>query len=392
MLAEGALIIGSEIYGYEGIFRMKKRHIAMLISSLNKGGSERVLVNLAEYFYSKGYRVTVVTQYKTENEYEISHGIRRIFSEITEEEIGKGRISNFLKRFCKLRNIWKQEKPDLILSFIGKNNMMAVMTSRFLHIPVVVSVRGEPAQEYYSPLLKTSANLLFCRADGVVFPVEKSADFFSRPVRKKAVCLKNSLNPVFLRKPYEGEREKRIVAVGRVDANKNHEMIIRAFEGLAEKYPDYRLVIYGEGELRLSLLEMAEEMGLKDRVLMPGSIADVADAIYKASIFVLSSYSEGMPNTLIEAMALGIPSVSTDCPCGGPAELIRNGENGYLVEPGDWKNLQVILQKLIDEPERAKKMGKKASKIQEELNPDVINKMWEEYFMQLMEDNDRRQR
>ncbi len=359
---------------------MEKKHIAMFISSLNKGGSERVLVNLAEYFYSRGYAVTIVTQYKSENEYGISDGIRRVFSEITQEEMGNGRISNFFRRLAKLRRIWKEEKPDLILSFIGKNNMMAIMTSRRLHIPVVVSVRGEPAEEYNSPLLKRAASFLFRFADGIVFPVEKSMDFFPGAVRKKAVCLKNPLNPAFIRPVYDGEREKQIVAVGRVDANKNHEMIIRAFAGLAEKYPDYRLVIYGEGDLRPSLLRMAEEMGLKDRVLLPGSISDVASAIYKASFFVLSSYSEGMPNTLIEAMALGIPSISTDCPCGGPAELIEDGVNGYLIEPGDWEKLQDILQKLVDDPRLAQKVGENAAKIQETLNPDRMNKMWEDYF------------
>lgn len=363
---------------------MKKKHIAMFISSLNKGGSERVLVNLAEYFFYGGYEITIVTQYKTENEYGISAGIRRVFSEITEEEKGKGRISNFRKRFLKLRSIWKQEKPDLILSFIGKNNMMAVMTSRFLHIPVVVSVRGEPAAEYDSRMLKTAANLLFRWADGVVLPVERSGEFFAKGVRKKAVCLKNPLNPSFIRRIYEGEREKEIVAVGRVDANKNHEMILRAFEGLAAQYPDYRLVIYGEGELRHPLQKMAEDMGLADRVFLPGSISNVADKIEKASVFVLSSYSEGMPNTLIEAMALGIPCVSTDCPCGGPAELIENGENGYLIEPGNWKKLQEILQKLLDDPDLAGKVGRNAAKIQEKLNPDTINGMWEDYLKEVM--------
>ncbi len=363
---------------------MEKKHIAMFISSLNKGGSERVLVNLAGYFYSRGYRVTIVTQYQTENEYEINGGIRRIFSEITQEEMGKSRIINFLKRFLKLRGIWKREKPDLILSFIGKNNMMAIMTSRFLHIPVVASVRGEPALEYDSLVLKIAADLLFRMADGIVLPVKKSGDFFSKAVRKKIVCLKNSLHPAFIRKVYEGEREKEIVAVGRIDANKNHGMIIRAFGGLAEKYPDYRLVIYGEGELRGPLIQMAEEMGLGDRVFLPGSISDVADRIEKASVFVLSSYSEGMPNTLIEAMALGIPSISTDCPCGGPAELIVSGENGYLIEPGDWEKLQDILQKLLDNPDLARKVGRNAAKIQEKLNPDTINGMWEDYLKECM--------
>ena len=339
---------------------MKKKHIAMFISSLNKGGSERVLVNLAEYFYSRGYAVTIVTQYKTENEYKISDGIRRIFSEITQEEMGNGRISNFFRRFAKLRGIWKKERPDLILSFIGKNNMMAIMTSRLLDIPVVVSVRGEPAEEYYSPLLKTAAGFLFRFAAGIVFPVANSAEFFPKAVKKKAVCLKNPLNPAFIREIYDGEREKQIVAVGRVDANKNHEMIIRAFAGLAE------------------------ELGLKERIFLPGSVADVASAIYRASFFVLSSYSEGMPNTLIEAVALGIPSVSTDCPCGGPAELIEDGVNGYLIEPGNWKKLQDILQKLMDDSDLAKKVGGNAAKIQEKLNPDRINKMWEDYFYNWM--------
>lgn len=363
---------------------MEKKHIAMFISSLNKGGSERVLANLAGYFYSKGYQVTIVTQYKAENEYGIDSGIRRVFSEIAPEETGKGRAANFLKRFFKLRGIWKREKPDLILSFIGKNNMMAIMTSRFLHIPVVVSVRGEPALEYDSRALKMAAGFLFRMADGIVLPVKKSGDFFPKAVRKKVVCLNNPLHPAFIRNVCGGEREKEIVAVGRIDANKNHEMIIRAFGGLAEKYPDYRLTIYGEGELRRPLLEMAGEMGLGDRVFLPGSISNVADRIEKASVFVLSSYSEGMPNTLIEAMALGIPCVSTDCPCGGPAELIVNGENGYLIEPGDWKKLQDILQKLLDNPDLARKVGRNAAKIQEKLNPDTINGMWEDYLKECM--------
>lgn len=363
---------------------MEKKHIAMFISSLNKGGSERVLVNLAEYFYSRGYRVTIVTQYQTENEYEIREGIRRVYSEITEEEIGSGRIGNFVKRFRKLRNIWKTEKPDLILSFIGKNNMMAILTSRFLSIPTVISVRGEPKEEYYSRFLRMAAKLLFPLADGIVLQTTASKEFFSKAVQRKSVILPNSLNPAFIREVYDGERDKQIVAVGRVDANKNHCMIIEAFASLAEQYPDYELVIYGEGELRQSLLEQVETMGLKERVHLPGSISNVAEAIYKASVFVLSSNSEGMPNTLIEAMALGIPSISTDCPCGGPQDLIESGENGILTEIDNVKMLEENLQKIISDQEFATKLSKNASKIQEKLNPDLINGKWEEYFVKIM--------
>lgn len=363
---------------------MNKKHIAMFISSLNKGGSERVLVNLAEYFCSRGYRVTIVTQYKTENEYEISEGIRRLYSEITEEEIGSGRIGNFVKRFRKLRNIWKKEKPDLILSFIGKNNMMAILTSRFLSIPTVISVRGEPKEEYYSRFLRMAAKILFPMADGIVLQTNGSKEFFSKAVQKKAVILPNSLNPAFIREVYEGERDKQIVAVGRVDANKNHLMIMKAFAALADQYPDYELVIYGEGELRQALLRQAAEMGLQERIHLPGSISDVAGAIYKASVFVLASNSEGMPNTLIEAMALGIPCISTDCPCGGPRDLMEDGENGILTEVDNAEKLTENLQKIISDKEFAEKLSKNASKIKEKLNPDLINSKWEEYFVKIM--------
>lgn len=364
---------------------MKKKHIAMFISSLNKGGSERVLVNLAEYFYSIGYRVTIVTQYRLENEFSVSEGISRVLSEITPEEMGRGRISNFLRRFSKLRRIWKQEKPDLILSFIGKNNMMALLTSRFLGIPVVVSVRGEPGEEYYSGGLRLAARLLFPLADGMVLQTEESAGFFPPAVQKKAVILKNSLNPAFLREPYQGEREKRIVAVGRIDANKNHEMIIRAFAEIAHSYPDFELTIYGEGELRRFLTGLAGELGLENRIHLPGSVSDVAEAIYRASVFVLSSYSEGMPNTLIEAMALGLPAIATDCPCGGPRELIRDGFNGFLIQPGSRQELADTLRKLLDDPRLAGEIGRNAAGIREELCPDVINRTWKEYLERIMQ-------
>ena len=95
------------------------------------------------------------------------------------------------------------------------------------------------------------------------------------------------------------------MAVGRVDENKNHELLIRAFAQIAEEFPEYQLIIYGEGELREKLRLLSGELQLSERILLPGSIANVADAIYRSRIFVLSSNTEGVPNTLIEAMLNG---------------------------------------------------------------------------------------
>lgn len=361
------------------------KHIAFFISSLNKGGSERVLLNLAEYFYREGYRVTIVTQRKAENEYAVSEGIARILSDITEEETKRSRTANFCSRFMKLRSIWKREKPDLILSFIGKNNIMAILTSLFLHIPIVVSVRGEPELEYYSGPLRITARIVFRLADGIVLQTSRCMEFFPKKVREKSIILKNSLNPAFIRENYTGEREKRIVAVGRVDANKNHEMIIRAFAEIADEYPEYTLTIYGEGDKRQSLIEMAHDLGLSDRIGLPGAVTNVAEEIYKASVFVLSSYSEGMPNALLEAMALGIPVISTDCPPGGPRELIVHGENGLLTPIGDWKKMAENLQELLNNIDYAKKMGENAAKVKEAFHPEMINRTWKNYLEKIIQ-------
>lgn len=363
---------------------MDKKHIAMFISSLNKGGSERVMVNLAEYFYKEGSRVTIVTQYKQENEYSISEGIERVLSDITDEELKKSRIRNFYRRFTKLRGIWKEKDPDVILSFIGKNNIMAILTSRFLKIPTVISVRGEPREEYYSSILRLATKTIFRLADGIVLQTSQCLDFFPGTIRKKAIILKNSLNPAFLKAPYKGERDKQIVAVGRVDANKNHEMAIRAFAEIAPRYPEYELVIYGEGELRPQLIQLAGSLGLGERIHLPGAVTDVPNVIYKASIFVLCSYTEGMPNTLLEAMSLGLPVISTDCPSGGPRDLIIHDENGILVPPNNWKKMAENLQKILNDTEYAEKMSENASKVQEKYNPNVVNQEWKDYLDKIM--------
>ena len=359
----------------------EKKHIALFISTLRKGGSERVLVNLADYLTRQGFLVTMVTQYQGEAEYPLPEGVKRVFSEITQEETTENRALNFYRRLCKLRAIWKREKPDVILSFIGKNNMMALLTSLFLKIPVVISVRGEPKEEYYSTVLRLLARTLFRKADGVILQSEKAKEFFPAGIQKKAVVLKNPLNPAFVREPFDGEREKEIVAVGRIDANKNHEMIVRAFARLAERFPDYKLIIYGEGEKKERLKKLAEQFELTDRILLPGSVNDVADRIYRSGIFVLSSYSEGMPNTLIEAMCMGLPVISTDCSGGGAAELIENGRNGKLVPPGDVEALARALKEFMEDREKAAACGKKAAELLNKYHPDIVDKEWMDYLV-----------
>lgn len=358
--------------------------LAFYIGSLNKGGAERVFVNLAEYFQNKGYQIVMVTQYQKENEYVLAEGIRRVISDIPPEETTGSRAVNFYRRMSRLHRIWKKERPDLVLSCVGKNNFMAVVTTMFTKTKPVVSVVGEAKEEYPNRLMKALANLLFPFASGVILQTERSKSFFSQRVSRTSVILHNSLNPLFIRERFRGEREKRIVSVGRLDANKNHEMMIRAFAGLAGRYPEYTLTIYGEGELREHLQKLIASLGLEEKVFLPGVVPDVAERIEKAALFLLVSYSEGVSNALIEALALGLPVIATDVPSGGTQELIRHGENGLIIPPGDEEALKAAMERLLSDGEYAERLGEQAHKIQERLAPERVNRQWQEYFESIL--------
>ena len=358
-----------------------QKHIVLFISALRKGGAERVMVNLADYLHRNGVRVTLVTQYICEEEYTLPAGIPRILSEITPQEETGSRIGDFLARYRKLCRIFTELHPDCILSFIGKNNIMTLLCTRFSGIPAVVSVRGEPKSEYYNFPMRFLAKTLFACAAGVIVQTSAARDFFPPVIRKKAVILKNPLNPAFVRERRTGRPDGRIVSVGRVDANKNHALILRAFARIAPEFPNASLVVYGDGEKRQELIRKTQELGLSDRVQFPGAVSDVAEKIRTASAFVLSSGHEGMPNALIEAMCLGIPSISTDCPCGGPRELIEDGVNGYLIPVGDEEALADRLRRIFSDEEGAEKMGKQAALLLEEYRPERVNAEWMDYLL-----------
>lgn len=359
------------------------KRIILFISSLQKGGSERVMVNLAEYFQEQKYDVILVTQYQREKEYCISPKIRRVYSEPDASMLDGGRIRNFCVRFRTLRNLWKTYRPDVILSFLGKNNLMAVAAAAFLPIKVAVSVRGEPTMEYQGKFMQFIAKTVFRFADGVILQTEQAGQFFPRAVRRKSVILPNPLNLQFTERKVCADREDLIVAAGRLDENKNHAMLIHAFGRIAEEYPTVKLVIYGEGELRTKLEMLIAEKGLTDRISMPGNVNDIADRIGRARIFTLTSNTEGMPNSIMEAMALGIPVIATDCPCGGPATLIEHGVNGLLVPVGDAFALADAFRRIFEDREFEQKLRENARRITETLAPEQVNKKWEDYLNQL---------
>lgn len=392
-----------------------KMHIALYIGSLQKGGAERVMVNLANYLYEQGHKVTFVTTYLAKEEYQVEHaawkqvpagypnaelacdtnedpvwidpeggekgGIKRIFSALLKSE-QKSRAENLRLRKQKLTNIWRELRPDVVLSFIGKNNIMAISTAGKEGINVVVSVRANPYMEYDNVSLKAGMLATFGRAAGVVVQTTDAAKFFPPYIRKKCVILPNSINPTFIRHRYVGDREKSIVMVGRMDENKNHALVMEVFADVMKTgFDNYKLKFFGDGPDRLKLQRLSVSLGIDRNVEFVGSVEHVAEHIEKATMFILFSDQEGMPNSLIEAMSLGLPCISSDCPCGGPKDLIVDGENGILVPVRDKDALKKAMLQLLKDPSYADKLGANATKVQEKFSPQKVNRMWEEYLL-----------
>ena len=368
---------------------MQKQKIAFLINSLGKGGAEHVVINLAEHFAKQGNEILFVTSRVLPEEYEVTFPAKR---RLLEEEIKGapfGRIGKIPARIKGLTKIWQEETPDLIVAFIGKMNLYAMLSTRKMQIPVILSVRSDPAREYPSGFQKKLAEKLFRRAAGVVFQTEDAMKFFSEKVQEHSTVLPNALDESFMKARYEGVRDNEIVMVGRLDANKNHQMLFRAFANIHREYPDMRIKLYGGGlpgsDTKPMLEALTKELGIEEKVFFMGRQSNVREKIEHARIFVLASGYEGMPNALLEAMATGLAVISTDCPCGGPKTVIRDGQNGLLIPVGDEKALEEALRRILENPALEEALGREAAKLSEELTPARVCAQWQEQIESMVE-------
>lgn len=350
--------------------------ILFAIDTLGKGGAERVISNLANYFINEN-EVSIMTLRQVPIAYKLNSKINII----NVEKENKNKIYREINNIRKIKQIVKSYSPDIIVSFLPAITYRVMIANKFCKKKVIISVRNDPKIEYKNLLKKLLMKVLFSKADGFVFQTEEAKQYFSKNIQNKSIIIPNPINEDFIEKPFEGERKKEIVSVGRLEKQKNHELLIKAFSMLDKKFNDYKLIIYGEGNERDNLENLLKTHKLEDRVLLPGKVDDIKYQIYDTTLFVLSSDYEGMPNALMEAMALGLPVISTDCPCGGPKFLIKNNINGILVPINDEEKMKIAIENILSDKEFSNKLSINANKISVDLNPKEINKKWGEFIM-----------
>ncbi len=362
------------------------RKIAFHLNCLEQGGAERVVTNLANRFAREGYQVIIATEWYGENEFRIDPQVRRVHVGLREGDEKKHRLIQFLLRVRYLRRFLKEEKPDILIPFARKALYRGLMAAYFVKIPVLISVRTDPAGHYEERSDKIQIPLLFPRADGCVFQTQGAREFFAPRLQKNSRIILNPINPKYIGVPEPAVRQKTVVQSGRLVDFKNQPMLIRAFVEVHKKHPDYDLKIYGgdsfDGTKEI-LEQIIDENQAREYVHLMGASDSLEEEIKDAALFAFSSDWEGLPNALMEAMALGLPVVATDCPCGGPRTIMTHEVNGLLVPIKDQKAMEEGINRLIEDRELAERLGREARKIADRANDQAIYEQWRDYIEQL---------
>lgn len=353
--------------------------ILFISSAMGFGGAERVISVISSELAAKGHEVGI---YLTKANKECVYPLHESVELFCEEKVGS--MSDVIK---SIRRFVYKYDPDIVVPFMTYQCIYTSFALAFSKYPVVVCERNDPRNidgKNTSKLRFMIRDLAFGMAEGAVFQTDGAKACFSRRIQKKSTVILNPINSTALIDVYEGEREKRIVNVGRLTEQKNQALLIDAFARIKDEFPEYKLEIYGDGELMEDLRSRVKSHGMEERVVFCGNVKNVGEKIRSARVFAFSSDYEGMPNALAEAMALGLACVSTDCSPGGARMLIENGKNGLITPCGDVEAFAEALRKVIADDSLATDFGERALQVRDTLRVDRIASMWEDYFKTLV--------
>lgn len=349
-----------------------------VISKMQFGGAERVMANLTNYFAENGHEITLVSAYDYQSVYPLNKNIKTVFS--PRHQSGKNQVSRMLGFIHDLCHIIDENRPDVVVSFLTDINIMVIPACKIRHVPVIVSERNDPKRNPTNKIKRFLRKLLYRFSDGYVFQTEEAKSYFSKNIQGKSAVIPNPLLSKKIPQKYGGKMELQFVSVGRLEPQKNQKLLIDAFAKVVEKHPDAMLHIYGEGGLRDDLTRQIQDLGLQQYVILEGTSSDVLTDIHKAYAFILTSDFEGMPNSLLEAMACGLACIATDCSCGGCKMLIHHMDNGMLVPVGRQDKLVEAIEFLIENGQARESMAINALRVRDDYSGEKINALWMEYI------------
>lgn len=349
--------------------------ITFVISQLGGGGAERVVATLCNKLSERGHSVTLVTFLEYTDTYELSARV--------EHKRFACNAKNILQQVFAIRKVLKKNNSGVVIAFLPMVIVNTALANMGLTSKLIVSERNDPSKLSSNKLKRILRDLAFRHADGFVFQTEDAKAYFGS-IAKTGVIIPNPLSekiPAICSR----DKEKCFITAARLDNQKNLPMMIDAFSMFYKAHPDYRLKIFGEGSERAALQERIDVLGLTDVITLEGFSKNIYAEMEKAQAFLLSSDYEGMSNSMLEALAMALPVVSTDHPIGGARMFIQNERNGLLVPVNDADSMCRAMERVVTE-EWAKDLTQEAKDLRMRLSADTIADRWETYIARIAQE------
>ncbi len=364
--------------------------LVFVIYSLQAGGAERVLSIMANHWSGKSHKVTVITLDDGSKPpfYDIDSRIQKVSLDIagTSKNLFESIMSN-LRRVYNLRRAIRGAQPDAVISFLTETNVLTLTAAIGLHTPVIVAEHTDP---WTCPVSGTWAKLrlwLYRRASLVVVLTERAREYFNISPRIQVAVMPNPIVIEDKKEPVEIDLDvtakHMIVAMGRLSQEKRFDLLIRAYSRVSKKYRDWDLMILGEGPKRAELEVLRDELGLDKRIKLPGAVRYPHVILKQGELFVLSSELEGFPMALCEAMACGVPVITTEYN-SAVRDIVEDGQNGILVPPGDHEALAAAMIQLIQDPRERGRLGANGAEIGLRYSVEAIMEKWEQLLKEVM--------
>lgn len=332
----------------------RRKTILFVTGSMGRGGAERVISLLSDYYIEKGWSVTIaMLLHDKKDGYQLNSSIK----------IVNLSIRNIKAVFVipliaiKLRQLINDIKPDAIACFMAQNTLICGMACIGIPVRMIASERIDPSMVHRNLIYRVLLHHIYAKCDCTILQTRKAWSYFPKKVQNNSMIIPN---PIKVSCIAHDHWNKRIVTAGRLELQKNHSLLINAFSEFHRIYSKYVLDIYGEGSKYDDLKRQIHKLGLDDCVSLKGSSPRIHEEIADAAMFVLSSNFEGLSNALLEAMMMGLPVISTNC--AGADEAIQNGVNGYLVPTNDIEALTNAMLKMAGNENEMRKLGREARK------------------------------
>jgi glycosyltransferase involved in cell wall biosynthesis len=362
--------------------------LTLIISRMAIGGAERVITVMANYWATHRHDVTLITIGSHEDDdYAVPSRVTRIGLnlQVSSKNLVEAAGHNTM-RLKRLRSEIRASRPDVVISFVDVTNVLTLLASIGLRVPVIVSERSTPSRHDIGLAWNGLRYLLYRRAQALVMQSQDLRAWACRFVGDRAVyVIPNPVErPLAVSNLSVAPRDTRrcVVAMGHLTRVKGYDLLLRAFAKCATKHSEWSLLILGEGEERGPLETLVGELGLKDRVSLPGCVRDPAQILQRVDLFVMSSYYEGSSNALLEAMACGLAVIATDC-ASSVREVICHGVNGVVVPSNNENALAAAMDRLMEDQGERERLGALAVGVTERFSVESVMGMWDTAVQQV---------